>query len=329
MTRSPSVWEDGVVPGPQDQLYEHRQADHVRPLDRNPTIAELRERLERLPPNHPSSPRYDDGSRQSPEPELTTRELRAAGDADSGGELATISRDLPSEDAPRIHPDGSWEWKGYKLTPTESRCADLALARCRDAEGRDAEGNYGEHGLTPAMRRIEAQLEHAKLAPDTEKFALKSADRFKEKLAKMIAAEPDKSVEELASEIHDAVRYTFILDETRHVHHYRAAENILERRGFGLEVRRNMWAESEYKGINSRWRDPHSGLPFEIQFHTESSWLAKQETHPAYARIADLRTPADERKRLQDYQRAVSARVLELPRVMEIADYRKEASRND
>jgi hypothetical protein len=316
------------MPGPQDQLSELRQADYVRPLERNPTIAELRERLERLPPNHPSSPRYEDGARKPPEPGSSTRELPFPGDSDDHRESVTAGRDLSGDGAARIHPDGSWEWKGYKLTPEESRCADVALARCRDAEGRDADGNYGEHGLTPAMRRIEAQLEHGKLAPDTEKYALKSPDRFKEKLAKMIETEPDKSAEELATEIHDGVRYTFILSEAGYLDSYWAAESILESGGFGLEVRRNMWTESEYKGINSRWRDPRSGLPFEIQFHTESSWLAKQETHPAYARIADLRTSSEESKRLHDFQRAVSAGVLEPLRVIEISDYRKEAYRN-
>ncbi len=39
------------------------------------------------------------------------------------------------------------------------------------------------------MRRIEAVLEHGQLVPDTEKFALKSPDRFKEKLASLIADE--------------------------------------------------------------------------------------------------------------------------------------------
>jgi hypothetical protein len=316
------------MPGPQDQLSEQRQADHVRPLERNPTFAELRERLERLPPNHPSSPHYGDGADGRPEADPSAREFSRPEDSGSPTESAAIDRDLSGDDAPRIHPDGTWEWKGYTLTPAESRCADLALARCRDAEGRNADGSYGEDGLTPAMRRIEAQLEHGKLAPDTEKYALKSPDRFKEKLAKMIEAEPDKSAEELATEIHDGVRYTFIFDEARYLNSYWAAEHILESEDFGLEVRRNMWTESEYKGVNSRWRDPLSGLPFEIQFHTESSWLAKQGTHPAYARIADLRTPADERERLHDYQRAVSTRVLEPPRVKEVSDYRKEAHRN-
>ncbi len=51
-------------------------------------------------------------------------------------------------------------------------------------------GSYGDTGLTPAMRRIEDQLEHGELVPETEKYALKSLDRFQEKLAKMIARYP-------------------------------------------------------------------------------------------------------------------------------------------
>ena len=90
-------------------------------------------------------------------------------------------------DEPRFAGDGRWKWKGLELGPEANRVADEGLAVRQAAEGRDAEGNYGAGGLTPAMRRLEAELEHGTLVPDTEKFALKSPDRFKEKLAKMIA----------------------------------------------------------------------------------------------------------------------------------------------
>jgi hypothetical protein len=295
MTPSPRVREDSVMPGPQDQLSEQRQADHVRPLERNPTVAALRERLERLPPNHPSSPRYDDGARK-----------------------------LSGEDAPRIHPDGSWEWKGYTLTPEQSRCADLALARCRDAEGRDADGNYGEHGLTPAMRRIEAQLEHAKLAPNTEKFALKTPDRFKQKLAEMIAVEPDKSAEELSNEISDGIRYTFLLDRDYYLTAMREISSNLEGSGFELGVRKNTWESEEYKGVNTRWLDSEGNVRFEVQFHTEQSFRIKQLTHDAYDRIHDLRTIVEEREELRDYQRTMSAEIIPPPGCENVLEFRKD-----
>jgi hypothetical protein len=51
------------------------------------------------------------------------------------------------------------------------------------------------------MRRIEAQLEHGELVADTEKFALKGADRFKLKLAERINLQPGESADALASRI--------------------------------------------------------------------------------------------------------------------------------
>ncbi|HEY1622888.1 MAG TPA: hypothetical protein VGG16_03740, partial [Streptosporangiaceae bacterium] len=82
--------------------------------------------------------------------------------------------------------DGGWKWKDLELDPAANRVADEALDLRRSAEGRDAEGNYTETGITPAMRQVEAELEHGTLVPDTERFALKSPERFKEKLAKLI-----------------------------------------------------------------------------------------------------------------------------------------------
>src|SRR5215468_7578509 len=118
---------------------------------------------------------------------------QGAGDRQHVDDKAAVDEQHPSDseaahpsdsgDKPRSGPDGSWEWQGRSLTPEESRSADQTLARWAAAEGRDADGNYGEHGLTPAMRRIEAQIEHGKLVPDTEEFALKGADRCKLKLA--------------------------------------------------------------------------------------------------------------------------------------------------
>jgi hypothetical protein len=174
------------------------------------------------------------------------------------------------------------------------------------------------------MRRIEAQLEHGQLAPDTEKFALKSPDRFKEKLAEMIAAEPDKSVEELATEIHDGIRYTFILDRNQYITGMEEITNMLSENGFELGVRKNMWKSDEYKGVNTRWVDPESNVRFEVQFHTEQSLHVKQLTHDTYAGIHDIRTSTEERELLRHYQRTMSAEVI-LPLDWEsIFEFRKQ-----
>jgi len=198
------------------------------------------------------------------------------------------------------------------------------LARCRDAEGRDADGNYGEHGLTPALRRIEARLEHGELAPDTEKYALKSPDRFKEKLAKLIERYPGQDTESLAMQIPDGIRYTFLSDGESYVLGVEEVTGKLQEHGYEQLRRINSWGLSEYKGINTRWRDSDSGLIFEVQLHTPESLGAKEQTHDAYESINDNRTPVSEVERLRQDQVRVSDRVPRPPGWDSLPDYRKQ-----
>jgi hypothetical protein len=212
-------------------------------------------------------------------------------------------------DEPLTRPDGSWEWNGRYLTPDESRIADEALGRCRIAEGRNVFGGYGHSGLTPAMRRIEAQLEHGQLLAETESCALKPADSFKQKLADLILRHPDKSAEELALEVHDGIRYAFIFDAEHYADGTLQAHSRFKGNGFDLEVRRNCWQNQEYKGINSRWRDPAHDLVFEVQFHTAASWDVSRRAHSLYEAITDPATPPEERARQRSVYAEMSATV--------------------
>ena len=317
------------MPGPPDHVAEQehspdparpREPDH--PREAPAQSAELQSRLERLPVGHPSSPYQGDGSRKPPPPDLADYELPLPDELPSGTDQPDPH--LPEGDVARVGPDGSWEWKGRHLTPEQSRIADQALAKCRDAEGRDADGNYGDHGLTPAMRRIEAQLDHGHLVKDTEKFALKDPDRFKEKLAERIAFQPDESVAVIASRLHDGIRYTFQYDENQYTESVHQTETIAKQEGFDLIARNPRWDGQQYKGINSQWRDPDSGLFFEVQFHTHASWEAKQKTHAAYEKLSDPETPPIERESLEAYQREITASVPIPPGALEIPYYRKE-----
>ena len=237
----------------------------------------------------------------------------AAGDGPRTG-------DGPSTgDQPRFGGDGGWAWKGLELGPEANGAADQGLALRRAAEGRDAEGNYGEGGLTPAMRRVETELEHGTLVPDTEKFALKSPDRFKEKLARMISLEPDVAPEEHVTKVHDGIRYTFVFEEQFYAIGVRDAESRRTGNGYALVERKLSWAGGEYKGINSQWRDASSGQLFEVQFHTQASWEAKQQTHDSYEKIQNLATAQEERARLRDYQREVAASVATPPGALDFA----------
>ena len=257
-------------------------------------------------------------SAETPDREKYYDELRAY---DRAGQCASAPG---NPDKPQLTDDGGWKWRGLELSPEANRIADEEIAARRKAEGRDADGNYGEGGLTPAMRRIEAELEHGSLVPDTEKFALKSPDRFKEKLTKMIRDEPDKQPQEHCGEIHDGIRYTFLAEAEFYSHTVSAACDQLKHQDYELLVLKNTWGNLEYKGINSRWRDPISGMLFEVQFHTPESWSVKQQTHDAYEKINDVMIPSSERERLRAYQEAVSDQLSAPLGCQEIEEYRME-----
>jgi hypothetical protein len=371
------------MPELNDPLADRPRADPPRRPETDRVHAELQERMERLPPGHPSSPYNDDGSRKPPPLGLSGYELPIPGDPDyqpdtRAWEADSLSDDSPdgayddyqpdtraseaghpsdrstqeaddpkhpvNEDVadkqapadiqtdrssagdgtPRINTDGSWEWKGYFLTPDRSHIAARSLGRCREVEGRDQSGSYGQRGLTPAMRRIEAELDHCELVPDTEKFALKSLDRFKEKFAKLTQRYPGENPETLATRIHDGIRYTFLSNTADYVAGTWETTDKLQQQGFELVFRRNNWDDAEYKGINTRWRDPMSGILFEVQLHSHESWNAKQETHEAYAKINDPRIPVGDVERQRQHQREVSSQI-PMPSGWEtIPDYRKE-----
>src|ERR1700761_6040764 len=177
----------------------------------------------------PEQPRTQDGP-TPPEPPGGPPEPRSRAEAYA---------DLRAADSPRpvaadahTTPDGGWSWKSLGLSRADNQIADQQLAARRQAEGRHPDGSYDDHGLTPALRRVEAQLDHGTLVPDTEKFALKSPARFKEKLAKMMATEPDRLPVDLAASIHDGIRYTFLIDFEHYSSGVARARQLLRTGGY-------------------------------------------------------------------------------------------------
>jgi hypothetical protein len=128
-------------------------------------------------------------------------------------------------------------------------------------------------------------------------FRLKGNDRMKQKVTEKLAAQPDRTSEEIVREIPDAIRYTCCLKANDYAHGVTEIKEGLERRGYEMYYSENYWSNAEYKGINSRWVSA-DGQRFEVQFHTAESFHAKHEvTHKAYERI---RNPAtSDRERLE------------------------------
>jgi len=173
--------------------------------------------------------------------------------------------------------------------------------------------------VTPAMRRIEAEDPDRRLAGLEHR--LKGKDRLTEKVSEAVE-ERGHSVEEALGMVKDAIRYTFCYSEDRYTAGVYADCGRLADAGFEPFDRRNSWEHDEYKGINSRWRTPDSGQLFEVQFHTETSLAAKEETHDAYKQLRTLRKDDTEVGRFRAYQREVTAKVPVPPGAADIPDYR-------
>jgi hypothetical protein len=153
---------------------------------------------------------------------------------------------------------------------------------------------------------------------------LKGADRLKEKIAERLRYNPDLSPRQAAAEVPDAVRFTLAYSESRYADGVLADVGRLQAAGYELVKLKNLWAKDQYKGANSQWLRPETGLRFEVQFHTPQSREAKELTHQAYERLRDPLTSKAEETELEAYQRRVNALVKRPPDVFRIEDYPPE-----
>ena len=107
----------------------------------------------------------------------------------------------------------------------------------------------------------------------------------------------------------DAIRYTFQYPQDKYTAGVQADAQRLKNAGAECVDSRNTWTSEQYKGINSWWREGKSGQLFEIQFHTQASFDAKQETHVAYERLRTLPNDNAEVRELRAYQREVNTKI--------------------
>jgi hypothetical protein len=205
--------------------------------------------------------------------------------------------------------DGSWVAGPHRrLSPEQNAEASKACADLADEGRRD---------ILPALKRVESAEAGRHLAG--LKNMLKGENRLKEKIADELAV-PGLSVKEALEKVSDAVRYTFTYSPQRYADGIHADLVRLKAEGFELIKLKNLWADEQYKGVNSQWRRPETGLRFEVQFHTQESLEAKELTHGAYERI---RGPVSgtERAELEGFQRRVNAYLVTPEDIAKIKDY--------
>jgi hypothetical protein len=223
--------------------------------------------------------------------------------------------------------ESRWMWSEYQRRwPQEDR---LPVDRSDDDPEVDAQVDAAcdritaleRHKISPAMRAIESQDPDRQLVGFEDR--VKGRDRIKEK-ACAITESLDRTTEQAIFLIPDTLRYTFQYQEARYTQGVWMDIGRLNDQGFVLQKLRNYWSDDKYNGINSQWIEPDSGQRFEVQFHTNISFEAKQLTHLAYER---LRTPQPnkpdkfEQMVLEAFEKKVTADVPVPPGAADIPDY--------
>lgn len=278
----------------------------------------------------------EDGVRPEPERQLAAHgEYRALTQRDYGTAPDQWAEAVPElrgawekirekyQDEERDEPappprDGSWHGKGgRRLDAAQNEEVDRGYAVIREV---------GRRAIIPGILAVEAEDPTRCLAGLDKCF--KGEDRLKEKVADEIRSAPGMTPSQALAAIPDAVRFTYVYSETTYTSGTRNDVQRLEARGFVQLERRNTWTSDQYKGINTRWREPESGVIFEVQFHTQASLEAKELTHKAYERIRSMtgETPEADREtvELKEFQRSVNARIPIPPGVTDYEDYRPE-----
>jgi hypothetical protein len=212
-------------------------------------------------------------------------------------------------------------WPGGRDRSLDSADNSRVEAECDRIAQRE------EGRISPAMRAIESQ------DPDRHligfEHRLKGRDRIKEKICGTIN-DFHRSPEQAVSLVPDAIRYTLQYREARYTQGVWADIGRLKDEGFKLHKLKNSWSDAndQYKGINSQWIDPDTGQRFEVQFHTSTSFEAKQLTHAAYERLRTQTQRPDklEQMVLEAFQRKVTGEIPVPHGAADIPDYRERGS---
>lgn len=240
------------------------------------------------------------------------------------GETAERSRRMwveyhrrwPPEERPPVDrsndPPGSWRGDSNRFLDSASN--GHVDERC------DRIAKVEQEVVSPAMRAVESCDADRRLTGFEHR--LKDRERIKDKVATYVA-EKGRTAYDAVSMVKDPIRYTFEYSAERYAEGVRADLGRLENGGFEQVELRNSWTDDQYKGINSRWREPVTGQMFEVQFHTRISFEAKQLTHGAYERLRSGQADEFEEMVLEAFQHKVSAEIPIPAGATDIPDYPK------
>jgi hypothetical protein len=341
-----SAPEPDAQKAPRQLLRESSpNADRVEPADRLATgdhparwsRADLQQRLERLPPGHPSSPECDE-----PEPGLQSK----ATDAHRGDRPEAERQDEPDAPKPdywsevpkflQALADHQNRWPNERASAVADRAHDPAGSWRGDGnQYLDPEQHTRTRDVIAKIYRKEENLTRDLKVVDQDPSCggwlvglenrLKGEERIKEKIGETLKRMPDQTVEDVAHELADAIRYTFCFSSEGFRDGYWQIKDRMESSGHTMIYSKNHWrGNQEYKGVNTRWITD-DGQRFEVQFHTAESLHAKQEvTHRAYERLRNPLTSDNERQELRSFQKEACSWVAVPDGATAIPDYHRK-----
>ena len=175
-----------------------------------------------------------------------------------------------------------------------------------------------EPSVTQDLEEVASRRE-ARLVDLATKF--KTEGSIIRKMEQFRSYNPDISDKRLKRRVLDALRYTMVCPIERYSQTVKDTLNDLREKGYEFEEKdvRNYWPENEvYKGINVTLRIRGTGDRFELQFHTDESWKAKNQVHPLYEESRLQETPGARREELEDQMVAVFGRIPIPPEVADI-----------
>lgn len=138
-------------------------------------------------------------------------------------------------------------------------------------------------------------------------FRLKTAKSLRRKIRDR-AGDRGQPPDEVAQELSDALRYTFMFGDGDYAAGAKGVIADLESQGWFVRAK-NWWAPGDpYDGLNIALGKP-DGYPIEVQFHTPQSFISKETLiHPLYERFRVSKDNA-ERRALYNQMSAIAASV--------------------
>ena len=173
----------------------------------------------------------------------------------------------------------------------------------------------------PAISALLKSMESDKVHLTGFDYRLKSVESTSRKIL-LNAHDMEISVEEASKNIRDSLRYTYLIDDSDYVSTIKLISDALLASGYTYISFKNYWKNksTSYQGVNTFLQDKN-GLIFELQFHTPSSYDAKEvKTHKYYEIIRSETASDAEKEEASKIQDAIFA-LVPIPEGVESLEY--------